>query len=400
MVTSLEPLASMAGMRILQQGGNAFDAAVAAAIAHTEVDPRMSSIGGQGFATIYIASKKEVRAINFFGPSPRAAKIEAFAGKDYTRGILSTPVPSCLRGYWVLQRTYGRLAWSQVLQPAIELAEHGFIMPATISDDIRENRELLARFPSTSKVLLPGGKPPAAGDLFVQADLARTLKRVAQKGADDFYEGEIARSIADFYAQNHGLLSKIDLAAYQPRWVQPISTTYRGYTFYTQPPNSSGIAVLEQLNLLEAFDLRALGHNTPEYLHIVGEVMRLAVADRNAYVGDPDFVHLPVEKLLSKDYAAARRRLIDPARTMPVATAGDAGAKPGESHTTHLNAVDSEGNMVALTQTLGAEFGSGIRGRYRKSCCSQQIRCGICTRSERRACAWTSASVRARTSPR
>jgi gamma-glutamyltranspeptidase/glutathione hydrolase len=360
MVTSLEPLASMAGMRILQQGGNAFDAAVAAAVAVTVLDPRMSSIGGQGFATIYIAAKKEVRAINFFGPSPRSAKVEAFEGKDYTRGILATPVPSCLRGYWALQSAYGRLTWKQALQPAIELAEHGFIMPSRTSRDIRDNRELLGRFPSTAKVFLPGGKAPAPGDLFVQADLARTLTRVAQKGADDFYEGEIAKSIADFYAQNHGLLGKEDLTAYQPRWVQPISTTYRGYTFYTQPPNSSGIAVLEQLNLLEAFDLGALGHNTPEYLHIVGEVMRLAVADRNTYVGDPDFARVPVERLLSKDYAASRRRLIDPNRTMPVAIAGDAGAKPGESHTTHLNVVDAEGNMVALTQTLGAEFGSGV----------------------------------------
>jgi gamma-glutamyltranspeptidase/glutathione hydrolase len=360
MVTSLEPLASMAGMRILQQGGNAFDAAVATAVAVTVLDPRMSSMGGQGFATIYLASKKEVRALNFFGPSPRSATIEKFTGKDYTRGILSSPTPSCLRGYQELHRTYGKLRWAQVLQPAIELAEYGFIMTGTLSASIRANRELLAGFPASARIFLPGGKVPEPGDLFIQRDLAHTLQRVAASGADDFYSGPIADSIAAFYKQQGGLLSKDDLSVYRAKWVRPISTTYRGYTFYTQPPNSSGIAVLEQLNLLEGFDLRSLGHNSPEYLHIVGEVMRLAVADRNRYVGDPDFARIPVDMLLSKDYAASRRRLIDPKRTMPLATAGDAGARPDESHTTHLNVVDADGNMVALTQTLGAVFGSGV----------------------------------------
>ena len=360
MVTSLEPLASMAGMRILEEGGNAFDAAVATAIAVGVVDPRMSSIGGQGFATIYVAAKKEVRALNFFGPSPRAASIPALQGKDYTRGYLSSPVPSCLRGYWELHRAYGKLNWRQVLQPAIELAEHGFIVTPALSAEIRSHRTLLEQFPSSAGVLLPEGKVPEPGDLFVEADLARTLESIAERGADEFYSGATARQIANFYAEHSGLLTQEDLSAYQPRWVQPISTTYRGYTFYTQPPNSSAIAVLEQLNLLEGFDLRTLGHNTPEYLHMIGEVMRLAVADRNRYVGDPDFVQVPVAKLLSKEYAAERRRLIDPHRTMPASIAGDLGAQPVESHTTHLNVVDAEGNMVALTQTLGAAFGSGV----------------------------------------
>ena len=360
MVTSLEPLASMAGMRILEQGGNAFDAAVATALAVTVVDPRMSSIGGQGFVTFYVASKREVRALNFFGPSPRAVTLKAFAGKDYTRGILSSPVPSCLRGYWTLQQTYGKLPWAQVVQPAIELAGRGFMMSRTLTEDIRDDRALLTRFPTSAKVLLPGGHVPQPGDLFVQPDLARTLTRVAEKGADDFYSGETAHAIVDFFREQGGLLKSDDLSSYQARWVEPISTTYRGYTFYTQPPNSSGIAVLEQLNLLEGFNLRALGHNTPQSLFVIGEAMRLAVADRNRYVGDPDFVKVPVDKLLSKSYATERRRLIHPDRAMPIATAGDFGRPPVESHTTHLNVVDAEGNMVALTQTLGAEFGSGL----------------------------------------
>jgi gamma-glutamyltranspeptidase/glutathione hydrolase len=359
MVTSLEPLASTAGMRILQEGGNAFDAAVATAAAVSVVDPRMSSIGGNGFATIYVAKTGEVRALNFYGSAPKRATLEAYAGKDYSHGYLSVPVPSTLKGYAALQAAYGRLPWSQILQPAIELAEQGFVMTKALSDSIEEKRQLLSQFPSSAKVFLPGGRVLQPGEIFRQLDLARTLKTIAADGPSVFYRGEIAKRIEGFYQEHDGVLRKDDLEAYKELWLKPISTTYRGYTFYTQPPTSSAIAVLEQLNMLEGYQLKSLGHNTPEYLHLIGEVMRLAIADRNRYVGDPDFVHVPIEKLLSKEYAEKRRALVRLDSTMPVATAGDFG-QPSESHTTHLNVVDSDGNMVALTQTLGAEFGSGV----------------------------------------
>jgi gamma-glutamyltranspeptidase/glutathione hydrolase len=359
MVTSLEPLASMAGMRILQEGGNAFDAAVATAAAVTVVDPRMSSIGGHGFATIYIAKTREVRALNFYGTAPKRATVEAYAGKDYSFGYLSAPVPSGLKGYEALHKQYGKLSWAQVLEPAIELAENGFVMNKFLSSTIEEKRSLLSNFPSSVKVFLPGGRVPQAGEIFKQPDLARTLKEIAAHGADVLYQGSIGDRIDKFFTENNGVLRKDDLEKYGPLWLKPISTTYHGYTFYTQPPSSSGIAVLEQLNLLEGYQLKPLGHNTPEYLHLIGEVMRLAIADRNRYVGDPQFVNVPVEMLSSKDYAARRRALIHLDSTMPIATAGDFD-QPNQSHTTHLNVVDSEGNMVALTQTLGSEFGSGI----------------------------------------
>jgi gamma-glutamyltranspeptidase/glutathione hydrolase len=359
MVTSLEPLASMAGMRILQEGGNAFDAAVATAAAVTVVDPRMSSIGGHGFATIYIARTGEVRALNFYGTAPKRATLQAYTGKDYSYGYLSVPVPSGLKGYEALHKQYGKLSWAQVLEPAIELAENGFVVNKFLSDTIEEKRQLLSKFPSSAKVFLPGGRVPRAGEIFKQPDLADTLKEIAAHGADALYHGAIGDRIDEFYKENNGVLRKDDLEKYGALWLKPISTTYHGYTFYTQPPSSSGIAVLEQLNLLEDYQLKSLGHNTPEYLHLIGEVMRLAIADRNRYVGDPQFVNVPVEKLLSKDYAAQRRALIHLDSTMPIATAGDFD-QPQQSHTTHLNVVDSEGNMVALTQTLGSEFGSGI----------------------------------------
>jgi gamma-glutamyltranspeptidase/glutathione hydrolase len=359
MVTSLEPLGSMAGMRILQEGGNAFDAAVATAAAITVLDPRMSSIGGHGFATIYVAQTREVRALNFYGTAPKRATVEAYTGKDYSRGYLSAPVPSTLKGYAALHAAYGKLPWQQVLAPAIELAEQGFVMTKALSDDIEANRRMLSQFPSSAKVFLPGGRVPRPGEIFRQPDLARTLKEVAAHGADVFYKGNIADQIDKFYREHDGVLRKEDLETYKELWFKPISTTYRGYTFYTQPPTSSAIAVLEQLNLLEGYQLKPMGHNTPDYLHLIGEVMRLAIADRNRYVGDPEFVQVPVEKLLSKEYAQTRRALIHLDSTMPIATAGDFG-QPGESHTTHMNVVDAEGNMVALTQTLGDIFGSGV----------------------------------------
>ena len=359
MVTSLEPLASMAGIRILMEGGNAFDAAVAMAIAVTVVDPRMSSIGGHGFATVYVAKTKEVRALNFYGDAPKGATPEFYTDKSYESGYLSAPIPSALKGFAALHAAYGKLPWPRVLEPAIELAEQGFVMTRPLSAAIENDRPRLAQFPTTAKVFLPGGKVPHPGDIFRQPDLARTLREIASQGPNAFYKGAMPARIGKFYQEHGAVLSAEDIESYEAHWVAPISTTYRGYTFYTQPPSSSGIAVLEQLNLLEGFDLKSLGHNTPEYLHLIGEVMRLAIADRNRYVGDPNFVKVPVERLLSKEYTRQRRSLIDLNGTMPIATAGDI-EQPSESHTTHLNVVDADGNMVALTQTLGAIFGSGV----------------------------------------
>ena len=359
MVTSLEPLASMAGMRVLQQGGIAFDAAVATAVALTVVDPRMSSVGGNGFATIYVAKIHEVRALNFYGSAPQHATLDVYKGKDYSHGFLSVPVPSCLKGYEALHKAYGRLPWATVLRPAIELAENGFVLSQPLSDFLEVYQRELAKFPSTARVFLPNGRALKPGDIFRQPDLARTLKGVAEHGTDYFYRGDVAARIAKFFHVNGGVLTADDLANYQSKWVPPISTTYRGYTVYTQPPSSSAIAVLEQLNVLEGYDLKTLGHNSPEYLHLLGEVMRLAIADRNRYVGDPEFVKVPIDKLISKEYAAQRRKLIRLDSTLSVATAGDFG-KPEETHTTHLNVVDADGNMVALTQTLGDFFGSHL----------------------------------------
>jgi gamma-glutamyltranspeptidase/glutathione hydrolase len=360
MVTSLHPLSSLAGLKILMKGGNAFDAAVATAVATTVVDPKNSTIGGQGFATIYAAKTGEVRALNFFGPSPKAATIDAFKGKDYTRGYLSCPVPSNLKGYQVILETYGTMSWEQVLEPAIELAQNGFVVTQEFTQLLEEQRDELNRYPETARVFFKNGVAPRPGEIFIQADLARTLREVAKKGPDVFYKGEIARQVDEFFNAHGGLLSYGDLASYEAQWVEPISTSYRGYTIYTQPPNSSAIAMLMQLNILEGYDVTSYHHNSAEYLHLVAEVMRLALADRNQYVADPEFVSIPVSSLLSKEYAGKRRQLIDLRKTIPVVRPGEPMSERERDHTTHLTVVDRDGNMVALTQTLGAWYGSGV----------------------------------------
>jgi gamma-glutamyltranspeptidase / glutathione hydrolase len=371
-ITSLHPLASMAGMKVMLQGGNAFDGAVAAAMAVTVVDPKNSSIGGQGFATIYDARQKKVRALNFFGPSPRGATIEAVQGRDYSHGYLSPVMPSCLAGYAELHRQYGKLPWRDVVQPALELAEHGFAVTQEFSEVLRLMRPDMD-FPSTQRVFFANGSHPRVGELFRQPDLARTLRTVAEQGPDAFYRGDIARRIGRFFEEHGGLIRYEDLAGYRPDWVEPLHANYRGYDVYTVPPNGSGVALLLQLNILEGFDLAAMGHNSPRYLHVIAEVQRLGISDRNRFVADPETLAIPLSRLLSDAYATERRALIGPERAMPSVpppsfvknerpAAGTEAASPrsARSNTTHLSVIDAEGNMVSLTQTLGAWFGSGV----------------------------------------
>ncbi len=360
MVTSLHPLSSMAGMQILLQGGNAFDAAVATAVATTVVDGKNSTIGGNGFATMYIAETKEVKALNFFGPSPKAATIEKYKGKDYKRGYLSSPVPSNLKGYQAILETYGTMSWEEVLAPAIALAENGYVFTADDTEILEERAEILRQYPTTEAIFFRNGKAIQDGEILIQTDLANTLKAIAKEGPDVFYKGEIADEIISFYKKNGGLISKEDLANYEARWVTPLQIDYRGYSIHTQPPNSSAVALLMQLKLIEGFDVSKMKHNSPEYLNLLRQAMQLALADRNKYVGDPDFVHVPLKQMLSESYAKKRRQLIDPKGKMEVVQAGDLPRKASKSNTTHLTVVDGDGNMVALTQTLGAWYGSGV----------------------------------------
>ena len=358
-VTSNHPLASAAGMRILMAGGNAFDAAVATAAATSVVDPANSTLGGNGFATIYVAKTREARTLNYFGTAPKASRPELFTKETLNEGVLASPVPSNLRGYDELLKTYGTKSLAEVLAPAIELAEKGYVVDRSFARQIARSAEGFRKYPTTARVYLPDGQAPAEGSLFRQPDYARTLKQVATKGAEDFYSGDLARRIAAFYKAQGGILSLEDLREYQAKWVDPISIAYRGYTIYTQPPNSSAVAMLAELNIMEGFDNAALGHNSAPYLHRFMEAMRLALADRNKFVADTDAVAVPIQQLLAKPYAAARRRTIDPQRAAPVINPGDIASTP-DGDTTHLTVVDKDGNMAALTQTLGGSWGSSV----------------------------------------
>jgi gamma-glutamyltranspeptidase/glutathione hydrolase len=358
-VTSNHPLASAAGIRILMAGGNAFDAAVATAAATSVVDPSNSSLGGNGFATIYVARSRTVRTLNFFGTAPAASRPELFTKDSLNEGILSSPVPSNLRGYDELLKAHGTKSLAEVLQPAIELAEQGYFVDRGFSRQIARAADTFRKYPTSARAYLPDGKAPAEEEVFRQPDYARTLKQVAAKGAEDFYSGDLSRRIAAFYKANGGILTLEDLRDYRAKWVDPISITYRGYTIYTQPPNSSAVAMLAELNIMEGFDNVAMGHNSAPYLHRFMEAMRLALADRNKFVADTDAVPVPITELLAKPYAAARRRSINPDRAAPVINPGDIASTP-DGDTTHLTVVDREGNMVALTQTLGGSWGSFV----------------------------------------
>jgi gamma-glutamyltranspeptidase / glutathione hydrolase len=359
LVTSNEPAASAAGIRILMRGGNAFDAAVATAAATSVVAPAMSTLGGNGFATIYLAAAHHVEAINFFGTAPSAARPDLFTKEKLNEGILASPTPSNLKGYQALLDKYGTMKLADVLEPAIELADKGFLVTPEFARMIERSQEIFKRYPTTARVYLPDGAPPKVGTLFVQKDYANTLRQVAARGADDFYHGDLARRIAKFYEDQGGILSLKDLGEYQAKWVEPISLSYRGFTIYTQPPNSSAIAALEQLNILEGFDLSALGHNSAPYLHRFMEAVRLSLADRNHWVADTDAVKVPVLQLLSKPYGARERARINPDRALPVIDPGELTSSP-DGDTTHLTVVDKAGNMVAMTQTLGDSFGSKV----------------------------------------
>jgi len=374
MVASGHPLASQAGISTLQRGGNAVDAALAVASALNVVEPAMSGVGGDGFIMIYWRATGAVEVVNATGPAPRAATREAYLPDGIPmKGIRSVSVPGLVDGWLMAHGRYGQLKVSEAFAPAIDLAENGFPVSRKLAASIAAERTLL-EYPTSRAVFAPEGRPLQAGEILYQRNLARTLARLAADGRDTFYRGEIAQAIVRCSKEHGGLLAPEDLAGYQARWQQPISTTYRSYEVYEAPPNSSGHVLLQELNLVELFDLRSLGCNTPASVHLMVEAKKLAFADREAYLADPDFVDVPVAGLLSKEYARERAGLIDPERAALVVAAGDpwryqegrpsAGparrVTPSREDTTCFAVVDRWGNAVCQLQSLQSAFGSGL----------------------------------------
>ncbi len=362
MVVTAHPLATEAGVEILKQGGNAIDAAVAVGFALEVVLPVAGNIGGGGFI-VHRTASGEVSALDYREAAPSGATRNMYvdsAGNVTDKsliGYLASGVPGSVAGLHEAWKRYGSLPWATVLAPAIRLAQ-GHVIDTARSRNIYYDRELLARFSASRAQFLVNDSAPAPGSLWKQPELARTLQLISDSGPDVFYRGQIADLIVAEMQRGGGLITKADLRAYQAKWRTPVQLTYRGYTIYSMPPPSSGgVTMGEILNILEGYDtIPAFG--TPAHEHLLTEAMRRAFIDRNHWLGDPDFVQMPLERLLSKSYAASLRSQIDPQHatpTPPQATSGDEAM-----NTTHYSIVDAKGNAAAVTTTLNGGFGSGV----------------------------------------
>ena len=353
-------LASQAGAQILARGGSAIDAAIAANAVLGVTEPMMNGMGGDLFLIYWDAKTHKLYGLNASGWAPRGLSREFLAKQGITSmprdGIHTVTVPGAVAGWDAAHRRFGRLPWKDLFAPAIAYAEQGYGVPEIIHDYWAETAAKLQKTEEARRVFLPGGKVPAIGDRFRNPDLAKALRLVAEQGPDAFYKGEIARAILETSAAFGGTLQADDLAEFSPEWVEPISTDYRGWTVYELPPNGQGMAALEMLNIMGAFQPDPAGPQGTVELHKKIEAMKLAYADLYRYNADPRFTKVPVEGLLSKDYAAKRAAQIDPNRAN---CDPGAGVPPG-SDTTYLSVVDRDGNIVSLIQSNYSAFGSGI----------------------------------------
>jgi gamma-glutamyltranspeptidase / glutathione hydrolase len=359
MVATSQPLASAAGLRVLQQGGNAIDAAIAAAAVLCVVEPMMVSPGGDLFALVWDAKKKELKALNASGRAPKALSIDELKKRGVTKkpefGIHTVTVPGAVDGWATLLKSHGTMTLAQVLQPAIEYAERGFPVTEIIATDWREGEQHNgnADFAAT---FLRSGKAYTTGEIFTNKNLANSLKLIAKGGRDVMYKGELANKIVKFAQANGGLHTMQDFADHTSTWVEPISTTYRGNTVYELPPNNQGLAALQMLNILEGYDVKSLGHNSAEYLHLLVEAKKLAFVDRAKHIADPAFYKAPLAQLLSKDYAAALRQKIN----LGQAQEPNANGPSGGEDTVYLTVVDKDRNCVSFIQSIFSAFGSGL----------------------------------------
>ena len=368
-VASEHPLASQVGLDILRGGGNAVDAIVGMAAALNVVEPYMSGVGGVGFLLLHLAGG-ETKTLNFSGNTPAAATPDQFTPESQDVGPRACLIPGNVAGWLKALQAHGTKPAGDVFAPAIRLAEEGFALHplnAQVIDDA------LPRLNPAAKQIY-GTIPRRIGAILRQPDLAATFRAIAKNGADYFYRGPLALKIADYLQSQGGLLSRDDLAGYEPEWQEPVAVEYRGLKIKTCPPNCEGFQILQTLKLLEPTDLKSLGHNSTDYIHLLSEAMKLATADRIQWCGDPKYRDIPLDRLLAEDYLADRRSLInhdkasrsegerwrsksatEPASAKPIIPLGKV-----EGLTTHLTAVDESGNAASITQSLGNAFGSGV----------------------------------------
>lgn len=363
MAATSQPLATQVALDILKKGGNALDAAIAANAMLGLVEPHACGIGGDIFAIIWDAKTKKLYGFNGSGRAPAKLTQKYFVdnGMNYVPflGPLPITVPGCVDGWFVMHERFGSLPMAEILQPSIDYARKGFPVSEVISWQMSNQWARRKDLPGFKETYMPNGiSTPMKGEIFKNPDLANTYEILAKGGKKAFYEGDIAITIDKYMKENGGFLSYEDMKNHTSEWIDPVSTNYRGYDIWELPPNGQGIAALQMLNILEAYDIREMGFGSIEYLHILTEAKKLAYEDRAKYYADADFNEIPVEQLISKAYASKRRALIDPnkaARTYPVS---DLEIERG--NTTYLTTADKEGNMVSLIQSIYAEFASGM----------------------------------------
>jgi gamma-glutamyltranspeptidase/glutathione hydrolase len=365
-VAASQPLAARAGVQVLERGGNAVDAAIAANAVEALVEPYYNGIGGDLFVIYYEAKTGKLYGLNAGGWAPTGLSAALLKSKGMDRmpgkGIYTVTVPGAVAGWDMLRARFGKLPMSDLMAPAVFYAENGFPVSEIIADAWNRGRDFLAEEKYSADTFLPNGRAPKAGEVFKNPDLAGSFKLIAQHGRAGFYEGKTAEAILRVSREKGGTMTAADLKDYQPEWVEPISTTYRGWTVSELPPNTQGIAALMMLNLMESFPMSEYGFHSTRSMHTMIEAKKLAYADMLRYVADPKFSKAPVPAMLSKDHAKERARLIDPAKAScsvePSVFDGLTNSPGGD--TIYLSTIDKDGNIVSLIQSLYGSFGSGL----------------------------------------
>lgn len=361
MAATSQPLVTQIALDVLKAGGNAVDAAIAANAAQGLMEPVGNGIGGDLFAIVWDAESQALYGLNASGRSPRSLSLQWFADQGYetipSYGPLPVSVPGCVDGWFELHARFGSRPMAELLDPAIRYAREGFPVTELIAYYWDRSVPRLSQFPGFTKQFTVDGRAPRKGEIWRNPFLANTLARIAGGGRDAFYEGAVAKTIADYVQAQGGFLSEADLAAHTSEWVEPVSTDYRGYRVWELPPNTQGVAALQMLNILEGFDLAAAGFGSPDHLHWFTEAKKLAFEDRARYYTDPDFADIPLERLLSKWYAAEQRARIDKGKAAK-AYPDPASLQSGD--TIYLTVADEAGNMVSLIQSNYRGMGSGM----------------------------------------
>ena len=362
MAATSQPLATEVALQVMRAGGSAVDAAIAANATLGLMEPTGCGIGGDLFASVWDAESETLTGLNASGRSPESLTLAYLQGQGLTsippRGPLPVSVPGAVDGWFELHAKYGKLPMTEVLAPAIQYAEQGFPVSELIAYYWERNARVLDEYPGFKETFMPNGRTPANGEMFRNARLGATYRAIAEGGRDAFYRGKMAKVMADYVQEQGGFLTEADLAKHRSEWVEPVSTSYRGIEVFELPPNGQGIAALQILNILEGFDIASMGYGSPEYVHAFVEAKKLAFEDRAKFYTDPDFSDIPVDWLVSKDYAAERRKLIDRKKASRALPAGDAPLQDGD--TIYLTVADADGNMVSLIQSNYRGMGSGM----------------------------------------